>query len=246
MAVVKQPYSLEAGTAGKRIVVCDAVTDDDMHSIGSTMKSTKKLRFLAGCAGFAELLPDLLRLETRPAYMHRYPLPLLVVCGSLQETSLGQIRFAEERGTGSFVVSDAQLADESYPDSADGRRWIDEAAVLLRDGEDVLIRTKTVPFAEVSLNPEKAARSLAGITKAVLAGSPRCTLVVFGGDTAAAILSALEYPNLQIADELFPGVPLIYTMYSGKELCLITKAGGFGTEDILLRIREIASQRNLH
>lgn len=159
--VIKRPYMVDADRTVKRIVICDAVTDDDMYMIGTSVKSAHRLRFLAGCAGFAEWLPDLLCLETNAASVHRYPLPLLVVCGSLQETSVRQVRYAEERGMNGITVTGMQLVDETYPGTTEGQRWIGRLSSLLREGEDVFVRTSTIPAggsstSEISRNAKKA------------------------------------------------------------------------------------------
>jgi uncharacterized protein YgbK (DUF1537 family) len=58
-------------------------------------------------------------------------------------------------------------------------------------------------------------------------------VIVFGGDTAYGIHSALGSEPFDPFGELLPGVPLSRS----KELYWITKAGGFGAPDILCDIR---------
>jgi uncharacterized protein YgbK (DUF1537 family) len=58
-------------------------------------------------------------------------------------------------------------------------------------------------------------------------------VIVFGGDTAYGIHSALGSEPFHPFGELLPGVPLSRS----KELYWITKAGGFGAPDILCDIR---------
>jgi uncharacterized protein YgbK (DUF1537 family) len=58
-------------------------------------------------------------------------------------------------------------------------------------------------------------------------------IVVFGGDTVFGIHRALDAPTFQSYGEVIPGVPLS----SCGGLFWITKAGGFGDEDILYNIR---------
>jgi uncharacterized protein YgbK (DUF1537 family) len=60
-------------------------------------------------------------------------------------------------------------------------------------------------------------------------------LAVFGGDTAYGILQAIGNPPLRPLGEIVPGVPL--STIEGRDLYLITKAGGFGPVDVLSTIR---------
>ena len=60
-------------------------------------------------------------------------------------------------------------------------------------------------------------------------------LCIFGGDTAHGILKAIGNPPLRPLGEIVPGVPL--SRVTGRDLILITKAGGFGPVDVLPAIR---------
>ena len=60
------------------------------------------------------------------------------------------------------------------------------------------------------------------------------TLIVFGGDTAFAILEAIGWSQLMPLGEIAPGVPVSRT----GDLQLVTKAGGFGPVDVLTTIKE--------
>jgi D-threonate/D-erythronate kinase len=62
-------------------------------------------------------------------------------------------------------------------------------------------------------------------------------VVVFGGDTAFGVLDALGRPVLTSIGEVLPGVPI--SRIDGRGLHLITKAGGFGDEDVLFRLKKV-------
>ena len=61
------------------------------------------------------------------------------------------------------------------------------------------------------------------------------TLIVFGGDTACSILQALDITTVEPLGEVVPGVP-VSLLPNG--LTLVTKAGGFGSPEILLQLYE--------
>ena len=61
-------------------------------------------------------------------------------------------------------------------------------------------------------------------------------LVVFGGDTTAAVLRSLEIRRLQPIGEVMPGVPVSLAKFRGWPFTLVTKAGGFGGDDTAIRI----------
>lgn len=59
------------------------------------------------------------------------------------------------------------------------------------------------------------------------------TMIVFGGDTARSLMNALGIREIEPLGEALPGVPASRIISGGRELTLITKAGGFGGPDLL-------------
>lgn len=70
--------------------------------------------------------------------------------------------------------------------------------------------------------------------KEILGANTFDAILVFGGDTAYAIHSALGAPDFTPLGEILSGVPV---SRSGS-LTWITKAGGFGAPDLLLHLKE--------
>lgn len=64
-------------------------------------------------------------------------------------------------------------------------------------------------------------------------------LIVFGGDTARAVLQRFGDPPLHPLAEVLPGAVASRFVSRGNSRLLITKAGGFGPGDLLLRLAAI-------
>ena len=65
------------------------------------------------------------------------------------------------------------------------------------------------------------------------------SMTLSGGDTALAILRALGAKGIKIEREVLPGIPLGRVLGGAADgLAVVTKAGGFGKEDALVRIAE--------
>lgn len=62
------------------------------------------------------------------------------------------------------------------------------------------------------------------------------TLVIFGGDTAHAILKALGCVEAKPLGELLPGIPV--STVRNSDLTFVTKAGGFGDDNTLIHLRQ--------
>jgi uncharacterized protein YgbK (DUF1537 family) len=90
-------------------------------------------------------------------------------------------------------------------------------------------------------DPEGTADCIAEITVAVMNDCACGSLAIFGGDTAAHILARLNVRAIYPIRELLPGVPISRFAAGGRDLTLITKAGGFGDVDLVSLLRSALS-----
>ncbi|WP_316041891.1 nucleotide-binding domain containing protein, partial [Bordetella pertussis] len=69
-------------------------------------------------------------------------------------------------------------------------------------------------------------------------------VVATGGDGASAVLAALQASGIALVDEVTGGVPL-GTLTGGQAagLPVVTKAGGFGEQDVLIRAAQAIRER---
>ncbi|MCJ7657456.1 MAG: hypothetical protein MUO55_06750, partial [Candidatus Atribacteria bacterium] len=74
---------------------------------------------------------------------------------------------------------------------------------------------------------------LGKLTSKIIKNSSSRNLILTGGDVALGICKELGIFNLNVIDELLPGIPLSTAYYENNILNIITKAGGFGKEDAL-------------
>jgi uncharacterized protein YgbK (DUF1537 family) len=86
-------------------------------------------------------------------------------------------------------------------------------------------------------DPLEIAAQTGGLVVSSLTASDAQAVMVFGGDTAFGILEALGCPLLEPLGEVVMGVPVSRVV--GRNLYLITKAGGFGDEPLICRVRHI-------
>lgn len=63
-------------------------------------------------------------------------------------------------------------------------------------------------------------------------------IIVFGGDTVRAVLARFGDPLLHPATEVLPGVVASRFEFEGRTRWLVTKAGGFGPPDLLIRLAQ--------
>ncbi|MFB3830180.1 MAG: four-carbon acid sugar kinase family protein [Bryobacteraceae bacterium] len=95
--------------------------------------------------------------------------------------------------------------------------------------------------------PAARAQDPAAVLRALAAEAAReihgaAALLVCGGDTVFALLNELGIAAAEPWGELLPGVALSTLRYGGREIVLVTKAGGFGDETTLARVRAMMEQ----
>jgi len=239
---------------GQRIVVFDAESDDDLRWVGERLKRERLLGALAGSAGFAACLPELLELRTRaqpnldcPAR----PEQMLAINGSLNEVSLRQAVSAEACGFAVVHLPPELLIVEDIARSEAVSQIIANVAGYDAQGRDVMLRTAArredageyerqgerlgLSHRQLSL---RIAENVAKLIGEILAQTQFGLLTVFGGDTLAAIVRAMGWRGLLPRREILPGVILSEAAGGTKKMSLITKAGGFGPEDVLRQIKD--------
>jgi uncharacterized protein YgbK (DUF1537 family) len=237
---------------GEWIVVFDAESDDDLRLVGERLKRKRRLGALAGSAGFAACLPQLLELRTINAPPDfDCPARMLAVNGSLNEVSLRQAAMAKACGFAVVQLTPEALITEDCARSEVASQIIATIAGYDAQGRDVILHTVTrredvgeferrgerfgLNRRQLSLHiAEKTAELINEVLKQTRFG----LLTVFGGDTLAATVRVMGWRGLLPGREILPGVILSEAVGGVKKMCLITKAGGFGPEDVLRQIKD--------
>ncbi len=235
----------------KMVYIFDARTDDDLRRIAQILKRKGLLRAMAGAAGFAEQLPELLRFQLAPLEPLNYPSRMLVVNGSLNAASLAQVLRAAECGFAAVRLTPEVLITEGGPDSTAGEQIVAEVAAFDARGMDVILYSiaRSEELCDYQLLGERFGLSGAQLHLRIVENTGRIVsrvlsragfklMAVFGGDTLAGIARELEWQGMIPKEEILPGIPVLEVAGGARSLLLITKAGGFGPEDVLQQITD--------
>lgn len=213
-------------TDEKAVYVCDADSEEEVHAFARFFVESSTFKLAAGPAAFLHYLAREMTLPQCPLI----PLPqvrrALIVNGSRNRCSGEQLRYAEKKG---FAVIDPALAP------ANNSNWC-----ILRDK------------AQATEAPHEAACRIAHEVRRVLRKIDFDALVIFGGDTARAVLKALGSSIIHPIGEVLEGIPVSKISFRlsspdskeyERDLILITKAGGYGPVSVLPTIRELLATR---
>jgi uncharacterized protein YgbK (DUF1537 family) len=213
---------------GRRLIACDAAHQRHLEVIARLAGDKFPHLMLVGSAGLARALVRCRFEETeaRLASMDVLGNHLLFVCGSGSDVLRSQVEtLTRETGIPRYVLfpsRSAALSDRS-----------DTIAKDLTSGTVVL---QLAP-AESLVYDNSAARQLAAETAAIVRCRRPDGLFLSGGDTAAAVLGAIEANGVRLQVEILPGV-IRGTVIggAGDGMPVITKAGAFGEPDTLLQL----------
>ena len=218
--------SLLAGNAAGSIILCDGSKEEHLEEIACILAAHEAPYLAAGPSSFlGHWMGKLLLLPTC-----RIPARLtvrggLVVSGSLHPASVRQILAGERSGIPIFRLSPIHSKDPALAVAV---------SAALRFHRWVCLTTST----EIHSEAETIAERLGLVTCAVMNQARTEGLLIIGGDTTFAVLQALGVATVAPCGELLPGIPLSNTHFAGRELAIITKAGGFGGADVISLIRK--------
>lgn len=237
-------------TEGCRIISCDAWLDEQFQMAANAAARISSRILWSGSAGLAECLPQLLNLQAEVKNFK----PILVVAGSVSLVTHRQITLLLDGG---FELIEVRAAD-CFSDQNDciqpyirmAIEWMENGKnIVLASGyqSDAVQETQNTGF-KLGMSAievgEAVARVLGHIGASVLRRQEVACVVLTGGDTAAAVCRELGVAGIQVIEELAPGIPLgEMRTPEGKVLKVITKAGAFGSPDVLLKIAKRIRRR---
>lgn len=108
----------------KEIGIFDAASEAQVKRIAEDLVKQDRLGVMAGCAGFASVLGDYLKLEVQKVEPPVIADRLFIVCGSINEITRKQVEYAEKNGMERITMTPSQQLTPGYLDSEEGKAWL--------------------------------------------------------------------------------------------------------------------------
>jgi len=225
----------QAADRGETLVIVDALNDVDLISIAGACSDAPLLTGGSGIARglSANFLREGLASGSTPEFAG-VDGPEAILAGSCSGATRQQIAIHAASHPSLNVCVDEVLAGRTAP-----------AQVV----DFVRAHTGQAPLVYCSGNPDDVAgiqqrlgrEHVARVLEQLFASSARRLvesgirrLVVAGGETSGAVVSALDLGALTIGPEIDPGVPVLFTR-GPRPLALALKSGNFGAPDFFAR-----------
>lgn len=242
-AAVRQAFDA-AAEKGDRIVIVDAITDQDLCEIGH---AAAEMKLLTGGSGIALGLPENFRRAGKLAPMEAaasFSAPAgsaIILAGSCSAATRRQIRSAIDAGTAAIkldplAIASGEITAESVMD------WVSAQSsgipMVYSSAEPEEVRQS-----QQALGREKAGEIVEHLLANVAIGLRERgyrRFLVAGGETSGAVVHALGVEALLIGPEIDPGVPWTVSLEGDRSVALALKSGNFGSDDFFLKAWSVA------
>jgi uncharacterized protein YgbK (DUF1537 family) len=236
--------ALDAASARKeRLVIVDAVSDEDLITIGDACIDAP---LLTGGSGIALGLPRNfikrgLASGAKSAFSGASG-PEAILAGSCSKATLQQIEIhRRDHPALAIAVGDVMNGQIGPKDLVAFLRANTGKAPMVFSSD----QPDRVRAAQDKFGRERVAHALDALfadTARELVDGGVSRLVVAGGETSGAVVSALKLKALSIGPEIDPGVPALGST-EGRPLALALKSGNFGAKDFFDKaLRTLAGQ----
>ena len=248
------------GLPSEGILVYNAQTNEQMDALTAGLDLEDRIVLVAGCAGLAASMCRLISFEDADAGSSRRHSGccredgLLMVSGSVNQVTLRQIEEGKKAGFGYRRLNNG----EKLTDHLQSREGAVDLDVIFSDIErnrHFIIDTSDAPGeetaaqwgAEHGLSIREVgsiiAETLAFTVSEVLARGIRRNLLLTGGDVLFHTMQRMGITALEPLEEVSAGVILTRFSYRGRDQYVLTKSGGFGDEQLLIRMGQAFDHR---
>ena len=226
---------LKERDAGRQLVVCDAISDDDLVVLADAMRGFA----LAVCgSGLALGLPKLLGAEGEGSEWQGVPGRAVALAGSCSKATREQI--AVHRRTDSVRAVDIDAVMDGGLDAVELADWAvaQDGLPLIHSSDD----PDAVRGVQERYGRERSAdaiEALFGALAVALVERGIGAIVSAGGETSGAVVSALAASTLEIGPMIDPGVPAVATNVHDRRIGLALKSGNFGAPDFFAKAARV-------
>lgn len=242
--------TIEGWQSKEGIMIYDAASEEELRAEGRFLLEQDELHIMAGCAGFAGVLPELLGLTGKATRTVKLKKQLFAACGSVNPITRSQLDYAELKGSTRIRLTPEQkLTSEGYRTEA-GRHLLKQWETVARNSRLCILDTNDLPGRSDTLDYAREhgitleelrvriSTTLGYIVKEMIGLGLDSTLLITGGDCLLGFMRHIGCESITPVCEMAPGTVLSEIETDGKTLGVITKSGGFGKETLLVDLAD--------
>lgn len=234
---------------GNKIIVIDSISEQHLADIFSSGLKFDGSVLFSGSAGLANNFPNTYnKNEDLKINIENSKSPVIVVAGSRNSIMEDQINYLKDR----VNFAELKIDLEQIFSNKDGilDNYSTKCIEAVKANRDLVIHTNAIYNEEKLINKKLMLKYklsfreleihiktfLGELISKILKNNCVRNLFLTGGDIALGVCEELGIYDMDILDELLPGIPLAIANYENYKLNIITKAGGFGKKDTLYNL----------
>lgn len=215
-----------------QLVVVDAISDHDLTLIGIAAAGEK---LISGGSGIALALPHNF-ISAGKAQGNNSEFPAIkgssaILVGSCSGATRGQIEEHQKQHAVLAIEIEDVMAERI--DADDLVDFIlthqDRCPLIYSSGDPATVKQAQQQFGQHNIS-QRLDRLFGDTARKLVLEAGIQRLVVGGGETSGAVVSALNLGSLQVGSEIDPGVPALFAQ-GERPLALALKSGNFGRRD---------------
>jgi len=235
---------------GIGLVAFDVQEEEELEQLALAVGALDSRVLWVGSTGLARVIPEAIGMQAGkpstvgPGLRGRQ---VMVVAGSASEVTRKQLLVLENaEGVISTKMNPLACVAGGGEQQAEIEHCRSSLVRGVEAGKDVVlhvsssrseIETTQASGRKRDLSDEQVSAlivsAMARVAREVLEACAVRGIILTGGDTAKAVCEALDAEAIRMIDAIEPGIPL-GMLLGGRELLVVTKAGGFGSENALL------------
>lgn len=238
---------------GAEVFILDAVSDEDLEIIRETSAGLTGKIIYCGSAGFAKHLSIQKRTDRESRGRLDQPRNILVVAGTRQPETARQFKAVSHMYQTPIVVFDVKRTEDQTMFRSEVESCAKKVLRSEKDGNRLILLAVSSLFPEENKTPQfgepdliRISEALGETVKSVYREMKFQAVVSTGGDTSLQICNALRAEGIELIDEISAGIPIGKIRGGDADgMVIVTKSGGFGSEDALIGIVEYLKRMSL-
>ncbi|MFD2117445.1 four-carbon acid sugar kinase family protein [Paenibacillus yanchengensis] len=241
-------------------IIIDATNDSHLQSILTICKKLPYRFVWAGSAGIANHLPDFYNIPAKsivPNIQHQSR-PSLTIIGSIHQQTRDQLeQLIKQPNIITIPLTSYKVVADQHTAQQEIANVYDQVYEQALKGHDIVIYSTGTP-ADVTLarqvgeqsnlsfteTSNKIVEALGNVGAKLLQTKLFGSFILSGGDTAKQLCKYAQIDGFELIDELESGVPIGRFINSSSQEYVITKSGGFGSNQILVQaIKTLRGER---
>lgn len=238
------------------ILVYDSSCDEDIKDIAEKLMKKDEMYLIAGCAGLASKLSQILQLGGEKPQMPEIKANMFVACGSVNPVSVAQCNDAESKGTPYFRLTLEQKLNTDWAESCDADEFVQKLYDSSENNHMIILDTNdregtesTTAYAQKrGISTEQMRTQIMSvmgkILKRLIDTGFDNTILIMGGDSLIGFIRQAGIKVISPVCEMDCGVVLSQLNYNGKLLNVISKSGGFGQKTLFSDLSKMLLKLN--